>query len=211
MFAPASAESGKAIQISWRVSNQGELPTDAFNEDARTAIEWTAGQLDGAAREWLAGLPLVDGRDSFTLVHGSPRDPDWEYLFSSSVARANLAALSTPYCLIGHTHVPLCFRESDGRLEQLRPGGAALALDERRAFLNPGSVGQPRDGDPRASAMLLDTERMVVDWLRVEYPIAQVQALMAKAGLPRRHAARRTLGRLRAPPERPPGRPAARC
>lgn len=172
----------------------GELPTEAFNDDAREAVEWTAERLDDAARAWLGGLPLRRQIDSFTLVHGSPRDPDWEYVFSVAVARGNLDAFSTPHCLVGHTHVPLVFRADDRRVEALAPNGAALVLDERRTLLNPGSVGQPRDGDPRASAMLLDTEALTVDWLRIEYPIERVQRLIAAANLPRRLAARLPLG-----------------
>jgi predicted phosphodiesterase len=172
----------------------GELPTEAFNDDAREAVEWTAEQLDDSARAWLAGQPLRQEIDSFTLVHGSPRDPDWEYVFSIAVARGNLDAFSTAHCLVGHTHVPLVFRADGRRVEALAPNGDALVLDRRRTLLNPGSVGQPRDGDPRACAMLLDTAAMTVDWLRIDYPIERVQRLIAAANLPRRLAARLPLG-----------------
>jgi predicted phosphodiesterase len=172
----------------------GKLPTDAFNDDAREAVEWTAGQLDDSARAWLAGLPLRREVEPFTLVHGSPRDPAWEYVFSSAAARGNLEAFSTRHCLVGHTHVALVFRDNGRRIEALVPNGVPLGLDERRTLLNPGSVGQPRDGDPRASAMLIDTEAMTVDWLRIEYSIERVQRLMAAAKLPRRLAARLPLG-----------------
>ena len=172
----------------------GELATDTFNDAAREAVEWTAGQLDDAARQWLGKLPLRDEQPPFTLVHGSPRDPTWEYVFSPAAARGNLDAFATTHCLVGHTHVPLVFRDSGRRLETLVPNGAALALDERRTLLNPGSVGQPRDGDPRACGMLIDTEALSVEWLRVEYPFERVQKLMAGAGLPQRLAARLALG-----------------
>src|SRR4051812_29250696 len=84
----------------------GDLDTDAFNDDARTALEWTANQLEPATREWLSKLPERAIEDSFTLVHGSPRDPTWEYVFTASVARSNVSAFDTPHCLVGHTHMP---------------------------------------------------------------------------------------------------------
>ena len=119
---------------------------------------------------WLA-LPDSRVEGDFTLVHGSPREPLWEYLISIPVARLDLAAFATPYCLVGHTHYPLTFRDDSGRVEVLAVGdGTRLALDERRCILNPGSVGQPRDGDPRACAMLIDTDAREVEWRRVEYP-----------------------------------------
>ena len=120
-----------------------------FNPEARTAMEWTRDAIAPDTRDWLAALPerLVEG--DFTLVHGSPRDPTWEYVTSVPVARANLAALTTRYGLHGHTHIPIAFREDDGRVEPITPGdGSVLALDERRLLINPGSVGQPRDGHP---------------------------------------------------------------
>ena len=173
----------------------GELPTSAFNDDARVAVEWTARRLDTDARAWLAGLPKRLEEEPFTLVHGSPRDPDWEYVFSSATAYRNLDAFATPHCLVGHTHVPLAFRRLDGgRIERLPPDERPLELDERRTLLNPGSVGQPRDGDPRACAMVVDTARMRIEWLRVDYPIDAVQALMRQARLPERLVARLQLG-----------------
>jgi predicted phosphodiesterase len=165
-----------------------------FNDDARTAVQWAAGQLSPEARGWLGGLPDRLTREAeegsaggFTLVHGSPRDPMWEYVYSAPVARANLPAFQTPYCLVGHTHVPLVFREEDGAMETLAPSdGSQLVLDERRIILNPGSVGQPRDGDPRACAMILDTTGRVVEWRRIAYPVEVTQERMRAVGLPPR-------------------------
>jgi predicted phosphodiesterase len=194
VVARLAAENALGVRGNHDSAAIGELATDAFNDDARQAVEWTAERLDAAARAWLAALPLVDEHSPFTLVHGSPRDPSWEYVFSSAAARGNLDAFTTAHCLVGHTHVPLVFRDGGRRVETLVPNGAALELDQRRTLLNPGSVGQPRDGDPRACAMLIDTDALSVEWLRVEYPIAQVQQLMADAGLPRRLAARLAVG-----------------
>jgi predicted phosphodiesterase len=172
----------------------GRLSTDAFNDDARAAIEWTAKRIDGAARGWLSQLPERLEMADFTLAHGSPRDPTWEYVFSAGVARGNMSAFGTPHCLVGHTHVPLVFRQDGRRLETVVPNGRPVALDGSRSVLNPGSVGQPRDGDPRASAMILDTERVTVEWSRAEYDIARVQRLMNEAGLPPRLVRRLEFG-----------------
>lgn len=173
----------------------GALPVDAFNDDARAALEWTAEHITPATRRWLAALPVRDEVDSFTRVHASPCDPTWEYVYSSAIARANLPCFETTYCLLGHTHVPLVFRQSHGSLEAMRPEpGKKVVLDEGRLIMNPGSVGQPRDGDPRASAALLDTDQHTIEWLRVEYPIEQVQAHMARLALPSRLIARLQFG-----------------
>jgi predicted phosphodiesterase len=173
----------------------GELDTDAFNDDARAAIEWTITELRDSSRAWLGALNRREEIDGFTLVHGSPRDPTWEYVYAVSIARANINRFSTTHCLVGHTHVPLVYRQNASKVEPWLPARASrLELDERRALINPGSVGQPRDGDRRASGMLLDTDDMTAEWRRVEYPIDSVQELMRKAGLPKRLVARLAFG-----------------
>jgi predicted phosphodiesterase len=172
----------------------GMLDTDAFNDDARTAVEWTADRISPKTRDWLAALPLRAETEPFTLVHGSPRDPTWEYVYSTAVAKANMPLFDTRYCLVGHTHVPLVFRQRS-RVEGVSvKDGTAMALGEERLVINPGSVGQPRDGDPRASALLIDTDASTLHWHRVTYPIAETQELMEQAGLPRRLAARLQFG-----------------
>ena len=121
------------------------------------------------------------------MVHGSPRDPTWEYITSVPVARANLALLETPYGLFGHTHLPIVYRDEHGLIETVAPSeGSTIQLDERRILLNPGSVGQPRDGDARAAYAVLDTERNEARWGRVAYDIAGTQAAMRAAQLPDR-------------------------
>jgi predicted phosphodiesterase len=173
----------------------GDLDTEWFNDDARRAIEWTQARLAAPSRSWLAALPERLEVERATLVHGSPRDPIWEYVTSSSLARRNLEAFATPVLLHGHTHVPIAFRERDGQLDMLqRPHRSTLLLDERRVLVNPGSVGQPRDGDPRASAMVWDTEAATLTWHRIEYPIELVQRDMRRAGLPARLSARLAVG-----------------
>ena len=169
----------------------GEIDTEWFNDAARAAVEWSARQLTPETTDWLAGNPQTRVEGEFTLAHGSPRDPLWEYLYSTSLARVNLASFSTPYCLVGHTHVPLAFRETigseDGAMEMIAPDdGTVLELDARRTILNPGGVGQPRDGDPRASGALLDTSARTVTWKRAAYAVAVTQRAMQVAGLPQR-------------------------
>ncbi len=165
----------------------GDLDTSVFNEDARLAVDWTAERIGTATRHWLEGLPEVRVEDGFTLAHGSPRDPLWEYLITVPLARRNFAHFETRHAIVGHTHVPRVYRDDGGHIEVIAPGeGSRIALDERRCILNPGGVGQPRDGDPRACAMVLDSETSTIDWLRVPYPVERVQARMRRAGLPPR-------------------------
>jgi diadenosine tetraphosphatase ApaH/serine/threonine PP2A family protein phosphatase len=174
-----------AVQGNHDAAVLGRIPTGTFNGQARSAVEWTADRISPATRAWLAAQPDMRVEGDFTLVHGSPREPLWEYLISIPLARLNLGAFSTTYCLVGHTHYPLTFRDDDGQVEALAAGdGARLGLDERRCIINPGSVGQPRDGDPRACAMLLDTDTLEVGWQRVEYPVAETQRAIRGLPLP---------------------------
>ncbi len=166
-----------------------------FNPDARRAMEWTRGAIGPATEAWLAALPERLVTDGCELVHGSPREPIWEYVTSSAVASANLAVLSAPIGLHGHTHMPVAWVEDDGRVELVRPDRRSrLELGGRRALINPGSVGQPRDGDPDASYAILDPEAREVSWHRVAYDIAAVQDAMRAAGLPASLAARLSAG-----------------
>ncbi len=173
----------------------GELDTEAFNIDARRAIEWTRTAISDGALAWLEALPEHAQLGGFTLVHGSPRDPIWEYVTSTPVARAGIAAMATPNGLHGHTHVPIAFIDDGGRLEAMSPGaGSRMAIDGRRVLLNPGSVGQPRDGIPTASWLLLDMDDDTVTWHRTAYDISPVQAAMVEAGLPERLVERLSYG-----------------
>jgi predicted phosphodiesterase len=195
VVARLAAENALGVRGNHDAAALGELSTDAFNDDARRAVEWTVGEIDSATRDWLGALPLEAELEDFTLVHGSPRDPIWEYVTSPGAAKANMSAFETRHCLVGHTHVPLVFRQSVSGMEVVRaPHGATLQLDDRRTILNPGSVGQPRDGEPRACALLFDTESQLLEWHRVEYPIAKVQKLMAERRLPPWLSARLSLG-----------------
>lgn len=173
----------------------GGSEIDWFNPDARAAIEWTRGRIDGVTRTWLAALPTTRVEADVTLVHGSPRDPVWEYVTSVPVARANLAVLETTIGLHGHTHLPMAWADHDGRIDAIAPGpGSVFRLDGRRALLNPGSVGQPRDGDPTASWLEIDTDAGLATWRRVAYDVEAVRSAVLDSGLPRRLADRLRVG-----------------
>jgi predicted phosphodiesterase len=174
----------------------GKIPLDDFNPDAQKASLWTRDQLTPESTLYLEQCPELRIEDDFTLAHGSPRHPIWEYIQLPSVAAANFAHFETPYCLVGHTHVPVIYRALDGLGADMRFPSLEGPLDlaEGRLIINPGSVGQPRDGDPRASYAILDDEAATIQFYRVDYPIDQTQAKMMDAGLPRRLAARLALG-----------------
>ncbi len=129
----------------------GKIDTSDFNPDAAAASHWTAKQLSPADIEYLGSRPLVIQKDDFTLVHGSPRDPIWEYLFSTSTAKENFAYFQSQFCLVGHSHVPLIFEynENGACLFNEFPADTTLSLAKNRLIINPGGVGQPRDCAPR--------------------------------------------------------------
>jgi len=160
---------------------------ESFNVDARQAMEWTRTAISDTTRAWLAALPERLVRGDWTLVHGSPRDPIWEYITSTPVARAAFADLETRHGLHGHTHLPVGYLDDDGTLATMSPGaGSVLELGDRRGLLNPGSVGQPRDGIPAASWLVLDTATATATWGRTAYDVAAVQAAMEALRLPPR-------------------------
>ncbi len=168
-----------------------------FNPEARRAMEWTRRAIAPTTIEWLAALPERRTERACDLVHGSHREPLWEYVTSQSIARANLAVLApgTSIGLHGHTHVPVAFVEEDGGLAVVRGRpGTVLELAGRRALVNPGSVGQPRDGDADASYLIWEPEGQRVTWHRVPYDVAGVQRAVRDAGLPSSLAARLAVG-----------------
>jgi diadenosine tetraphosphatase ApaH/serine/threonine PP2A family protein phosphatase len=164
----------------------GGIEIEWFNPDARRAMEWTRGVLAADARDWLARLPERRTEAGVELVHGSPRQPIWEYVTSAEVAREGMDRMTTRLGLHGHTHVPVAWLDTDGAVRLLRRGpGDDLALDGGRALVNPGSVGQPRDGIPSASFLVLDPEAGWMEWRRAPYDIEAVQAAMRAVELPR--------------------------
>ena len=171
-----------------------------FNPDARAAIEWTASVLDHNARAYIATLPEVRAAGELTAVHGSPRDPIWEYVTGPGVAAANLDAYDTRLCLFGHTHLPVAFRAVDGAIDvTIGLPGTAVSVGGDRAMLNPGSVGQPRDGLRDAAYAVLELngapDHDSFAFRRVAYDIDRTQRLMRDAGLPVRLVERLSYGR----------------
>lgn len=168
---------------------------DWFNPEARSAAEWTRDTMSSASRAWLSDLPQQRTVDGVTLVHGSPRDPLREYVTDHEAAGENMELLDTQHGLHGHTHVPVAWMATPDRVALVRAEDTTtLKLGAYRTLLNPGSVGQPRDGDPRAAYLVLDLDLGRVSWHRVAYDIEPVQAAIRAAGLPARLAARLALG-----------------
>ncbi len=168
----------------------GKISLDDFNRDARRANLWNREQLTPESLAYLEAAPETIVKGDTTLAHGSPQYPVWEYLVYASAAKVSYEFFETKLCLVGHTHVPIRFemdpQDSDCRRFAL-PIDEPLTLDEGRYIINPGSVGQPRDGDPRAAYLLLDTDDLTIDHRRVNYDVTTTQELMRKAGLPRRN------------------------
>lgn len=163
----------------------GKVDTGWFNDAAAAAIVWTTEVLTPGSREYLSALPERRRDGELTAVHGSPREPVWEYMVSPAVAAANLGDFETRTCLFGHTHFPVLYAATDGAVSRVnRSLGAASPLPEGRLFLNPGSVGQPRDGNPDSSYLVLDLGAGSVEFRRVPYDIARTQELMREHRLP---------------------------
>jgi diadenosine tetraphosphatase ApaH/serine/threonine PP2A family protein phosphatase len=174
----------------------GTVDPDAFNPDARRAIEWTAEVIDANARSYLASLPEVRRDGQLTAVHGSPRDPIWEYIFTEDIAAQNLGAFETTLCLFGHTHFPIIYAADEDEVVPLASTpDVPIEVGGRRALVNPGSVGQPRDGNPAASYLILDTDDGNIQFRRVRYDIERTQRLMRDVGLPLRLVERLSYGR----------------
>jgi diadenosine tetraphosphatase ApaH/serine/threonine PP2A family protein phosphatase len=164
----------------------GGSEIDWFNPDAKAAAAWTRGRISSRTADWLRALPERRIEHDYQLVHGSPLDPIWEYILSPAEAKANLAALPGRFGLFGHTHLPMLWTWRGGRVRGHEPGRTRTAAfaDAERALVNPGGVGQPRDGDPRAAWLELDPEAATGTWHRVAYDVAAVQAAMREVGLP---------------------------
>jgi predicted phosphodiesterase len=165
---------------------------DKFNDEAGHAIYWTRRNITDANLEYLSKLSEMVTTDWVTLAHGSPRNPTWEYLIDPVTAMVNFAFFDTQIALVGHSHLPLAFivdKTNDKIDRRLLKAGDVIHLDTR-AILNPGSVGQPRDHDPRASYGILDPEAMTWELNRVDYDFKITQAALKKAGLPEKLASR---------------------
>jgi predicted phosphodiesterase len=173
----------------------GELAVSDFNEEAAAAASWTADVLTDAAHDFLAELKPAAEAPGVSLYHASARDPVWEYILSEEAARATFELAPSDLILVGHSHVALALRQQDDRSVAggLAAEGTEVELNGRW-LLNPGSVGQPRDGDPRAAWLLLDLDRRFAAFRRVTYPVEKTQAEMRERGLPPSLAARLSRG-----------------
>jgi len=174
----------------------GIIPLSRFNSDAGAAAAWTMEHLTQENTAYLRSLPSRITFEDFTLAHGSPRQPVWEYILDLQTADGNFDSFSTNYCLIGHSHLPLIFHRAIGDTQAAMVEVSWRAPMELRArmILNPGSVGQPRDMDPRAAYALLDIRAGTWQARRVEYDVASVKDRMLEAGLPERQALRLLAG-----------------
>jgi len=174
---------------------RGTIDLAEFSGDAAAAASWTRGVLMPSARAYLDSLEPEGERAGVPLYHGSARDPIWEYVLSDEAAAVTLELAGAPLVLVGHSHVALEVTLRDGTLSGgLAEAGRELDLNDGRNLLNPGSVGQPRDGDPRAAYLLLDLDARRAQFRRVEYDIERTQADMREYGLPELLAARLSVG-----------------
>jgi predicted phosphodiesterase len=175
----------------------GEIPIHTFNSDAHASIAWTQHMMTPEALAYLGQLPERDTFEEYTLVHGSPRLPVWEYILDRFIAQENFPFIPTRFCLVGHTHMPVIYKEvyPEGPChEEPADYEHPRRLNNERLIINPGSVGQPRDSNPDASYALLDTETDVWEFRRVSYDVTATQSRMRTAELPERLIARLAYG-----------------
>ncbi len=165
----------------------GQMGVEEFNGPAAEAARWTAQQLTEEDQNFLSGLPLTATSEDFTLVHGSLREPLWEYLLSEESALATFQLLSTRFCLVSHSHISFICQENQGDPNFVDfTEDQQFALTEERWIINPGSVGQPRDRDPRPSYAVYDSGQGAISRHRVSYDIGETQERMRQARLPQR-------------------------
>jgi diadenosine tetraphosphatase ApaH/serine/threonine PP2A family protein phosphatase len=174
----------------------GRLDVNSFNREAQAAIRWTQNTISEETHDYLDALPSKLVEEPFTLAHASPREPVWEYILDENTAAINFQHFETTFCLVGHTHVPVVFEALNHNQSRASAPtyGERLSLDSQRLIINPGSVGQPRDSDPRAAYGFLDTESMTWEHRRVTYPVETTQERMRQQGLPFRLIARLGMG-----------------
>jgi diadenosine tetraphosphatase ApaH/serine/threonine PP2A family protein phosphatase len=166
-----------------------------FNPDAAAAARWTQEELTADSRAFLLSLAPTARRPGVSLFHASATDPVWDYVLTIEDARRTLDLTDDPVVLVGHTHVPVAITGDGAAASGAHaPGGHTVDLASGRWLLNPGSVGQPRDADPRAAYLLLDLGAGRAEFRRVEYPIDDTQAQMREAGLPAALAQRLAYG-----------------
>jgi diadenosine tetraphosphatase ApaH/serine/threonine PP2A family protein phosphatase len=166
----------------------GRSGTEGFNAVAARAAEWTASILSKTSRVWLDELPSIAVSGAYTLAHGSPRMPELEYILSARQAAENFAWFETSYCLVGHTHRPMVVSEVGASATPalvIPEPETPYGMSQARMMLNPGSVGQPRDGDSRAAFATIDTASASIVFHRVAYDIERTLKAILAAGLPK--------------------------
>jgi predicted phosphodiesterase len=164
----------------------GEIPVEDFSPAAGIAVRWTREAISGESRDYLATLSSSAGNGEIGLYHASPRDPVWEYVLSAAVAELCLDAQPHRVCLVGHSHVALSFDRPSGGVSsgELRRAGDSVDFASGEWLFNPGSVGQPRDGDARAAWMMLDLDDGTATYRRCDYNIEAAAAAIRAARLP---------------------------
>jgi diadenosine tetraphosphatase ApaH/serine/threonine PP2A family protein phosphatase len=156
-----------------------------FNPEAGAASIWTSEELTPESREFLSSLEPTAAVDGFALFHGSPRDPVWDYVLDELAVAESFALTEAPVVMVGHSHVATAAVLAGDTIEGgVAPADFSAALGAGRWLLNPGSVGQPRDGDPRAAWVRLDLESGEARFRRIAYPVARTQAEIRERGLP---------------------------
>jgi diadenosine tetraphosphatase ApaH/serine/threonine PP2A family protein phosphatase len=178
----------------------GMLDISSFSETAAAAVEWTREHVSAETLEFLRGLKPSGEREGSGLYHGSPRDPIWEYVLSVDQAEACLDVQEQRICMIGHSHISLFFTRPPAPRPTYAQGaqagdGALIDLHSGEWLINPGSVGQPRDADPRAAWLLLDSEELTARFHRAEYDVAAAAQAILDGGLPSTLAERLDSGR----------------
>ncbi len=166
----------------------GQITLATFAGEAASAAAWTQTVLDEGTRAFLESLSPQATAPGSELFHGSPRDPVWDYVLGDGAARASFIATTEPLVLVGHSHVALHFELDAGG--ETADAGMVVELGEGRHLLNPGSVGQPRNGDPRAAWLEIDNASARATFRRTEYPVERTQLEMREVGLPEALAAR---------------------
>ncbi len=163
----------------------GMLSTEYFNEYARMAIEWTSRVIDTKFTYTLSNLPLTIIEDGITMVHATPEAPNgWHYILDIADARRSFRALKNSLCFVGHSHIPVAFvQDESGKISIRNPSELNIKMDEKY-IINVGSVGQPRDGDPRTTYGILDTDKKKFWLKRLPYPVEEVQKKMREENLP---------------------------
>jgi diadenosine tetraphosphatase ApaH/serine/threonine PP2A family protein phosphatase len=172
----------------------GKIPIDAFAGEAAAAAHWTQTVLDDTGQAFLDTLQPQGAAPGAELFHGSPRDPVWDYVLSDESAASALALTEAPLVLVGHSHVALEISDGEELRGEPAPAGTRLEVGRTRRLLNPGSVGQPRDGDPRAAWLEIDFETAWATFRRTDYPVEQTQGELRDLGLPEALAARLAYG-----------------